>query len=111
MSWRMLQRIGAVLALLLAALLLGADAGEYPGLSRAGIRALARGILPLLLVAGFNLAALDGRKAVRVLALVLNIAFLIAVARMLGSGAPPFVWMALAVATVLVISSGRSVMR
>ena len=109
MRWRLLQRIAAVLAMLLAALLLGADAGEYPALSRAGLRALGRGVLPLLVVASLNLAALDGRRVLRALALVANLLFLGAVLRLVQAGAPPFVWISLAIGVLLVLSSSMRV--
>ena len=109
MSWRLLQRIGVVLTLVLAVLLLGSESAEYPALSAAGLRALARGVLPLLVVAVCNLAALEGRRAVRVLALVLNFVFLGSVLTLARPGAPPFVWMSLVVATLLLIASGMRV--
>ena len=109
MTFRLLQRIGVVLTLVLAALLLGADAPEYPGMTQAGMRALSRGVLPLVIVAGFNFAALDARRAIRVLALIVNVAFLGAMTRIAGAGAPPFVWMGIAVAALLVTASAGRV--
>ncbi len=111
MSWRLLQRVGAVLALALALIVLASDAGEYPGLSRAGLRALSRGVLPLAVVAGLNLAALDERRPALHLALAANIVFLGWMLRFARAGAPPFVWMSIAVAALLVIAAGMRLSR
>ena len=83
-------RAAVVLCLALAALLLAADAGEYPGWSRAGVRALARGVLPLLLVAALNLRALGAGRGWRLGALAANVALLVAALRLVRPGAPPF---------------------
>ena len=107
MSFPLLQRIGVVLTLLLAALMLGADAGEYPGMTRAGMRALSRGAVPLVVVAGLNFLAIRGRRPVRVLAFAINVVFLAAMLRMSRSGAPPFVWIGTAVAALLVAASSE----
>ena len=105
--FRLLLRVAAVLCLLLAALLLSADAGEYPGLSRAGLRALARGALPLLLVAALNLRLLAPtrpRRGWRWAALGGNLLLLGAALRALvPGGAPPFFWMLAVVALLLTI--------
>jgi hypothetical protein len=106
-----LQRIGVIVVLVLAALLLGADSGEYPGWSRAGIVALGRGVVPLLVVAGLNFAAFGGGRTVRVLALATNLVFLGVALRMVRIGAPPFVWMATGAAVLLVVASGGRVLR
>ncbi|MFL5561067.1 MAG: hypothetical protein ACJ79K_06310 [Gemmatimonadaceae bacterium] len=106
MIFRRLQWVGAVVALLLALLLLAADAGEYSGWSRAGLVALGRGVIPLLVVAGLNFAALDGRRAVSLTALIANLVFLGISLRMASAGAPPFVWIAIGSALLLVIASG-----
>ena len=111
MILRGLQRVGVVIALLLALLLLVADAGEYPGRSRAGLLALGRGVIPLLVLAGLNYAALDGRRAVRLLAVVGNLIFLGIALRMASAGAPPFVWLAIGAAMLLVIASVGRVLR
>jgi len=111
MILRRLQRLGVVITLLLALLLLGAEAGEYPGWSRAGLLALGRGVMPLLVVAGLNFAALDGRRTVRLLALVANMVFLGIALRMARAGAPPFVWLAIGAAVLLVIASAGRVLR
>jgi hypothetical protein len=60
-------------------------------------------------VASLNLAALDGRRVLRVLALVANLLFLGAVLRRVQAGAPPFVWISLAIGVLLVLSSSMRV--
>ena len=109
MMWRVLQRVGAVLALVLALLVLGADSGEYPALTLAGVRALIRDLSPLLVVAGLNLAALDGRRLVQLFACIANIFYLGSVLTLARKGAPPFVWMSFVVAAILTISSGMRI--
>lgn len=100
-------RVAVVLCLVLAALLLLVDAQEYPGHSRAAFRALGRGALPLLLVAGLNLLALERRRGAwwRGAALAVNVALLALALRLLRSGAPLGFWLLSAVATLLVVSS------
>jgi hypothetical protein len=102
---RFLLRLAAVLCLLLAALLLGADAGEYPGHSRAGVRALVRGPVPLLLVAALNLRALDAAarwRGWRWTAFGGDLVLLGTTLRLLGrGGAPPSAWLLAAVALLL----------
>jgi hypothetical protein len=81
-----------------SALVLAADIGEYPSLNRAGIRALARGALPLLGLGVINLVALDAppkrwRTVVTWLAVAGNVLLLVRVVRRLAAGAPPITWM------------------
>lgn len=104
-TFRLLLRAASVLCLLLAALLLAVDAREYPGFTRAGARALARGALPLLVVGVLNLRALGAGRGWRIAALVANLLLLAAALRGVGGGAPPFFWMLLAVALLLVAGS------
>ena len=98
-------RLGTVLLLALAALLLGIDAGEYPGLSRAGLRALAQGALPLLVAGLINLRALRAGRGWRWLAVAVNILLLSVALNHVRRGAPPFFWMLLGVACLLVLGS------
>src|SRR4051794_15663350 len=97
-----LLRLAAVLCLLLAALLLAVDAREYPGLTWAGVRALSYGALPLLAVGVLNLRALDAGRSWRLAALVADVILLAVALHDVGRGAPPFFWMRLAAAALLV---------
>jgi hypothetical protein len=101
-----LLRAAAVLCLLLAALLLGADASEYPGLSRAGLRALVQGAVPLLGIGLLNLRAVGAGPPARRLALGADLLLLAWAAAHVGPGYPPFAWMRLAVAMLLVLAAG-----
>ena len=100
---RFLARVAIVFMLALAALLLGADASEYPGLSRAGVRVLARDYLPLVLVAALNLYALDVRPRWRVVALTCNLVLLVTALRRWQAGSPLFVPLFIAGAALLVV--------
>ena len=102
---RRLHQAGIVLTLLLALILIVADAGEYPGFSRAAVRAFSRGALPLLVIAGVNLWALRESSLLWIVALSANAVFLGSVLRMLTSHAPPFFWLAGIVAALLVLCS------
>jgi len=103
--------VGVVACALLAVLALGAHAGEYPLLSRPGIRAVASDVLPLLWAIVLNLVALEVvptgrlRGAGTRLAVVGNVLLLAAGVRPLGPGAPPFPYLLTGVATLLVIGS------
>ena len=99
------QRLAAVLCLALAALHLAADAGEYPGWSRAGLRALAHGALPLLVVGVVNLRAVGAGPRWRAAALACNVALLVVAVGGVRAGAPPFVWLLLGVSVLLVAAS------
>ena len=101
----LLVRLGAVLLLALAALLLGIDAGEYPGLSRAGLRALAQGALPLLVAGAINLQALRAGRIWRWCAITVNILLLAVALNHVRRGSPPFFWMLLGAACLLVLGS------
>jgi hypothetical protein len=102
---RWLLRTASVLCLLLAALLLVVDAREYPGFTSAGLRALARGALPLLAVGVLTLRALGGGRGWRVAAVVASLILLGAALRGVRGGAPPFFWLLLGVAILLVAGS------
>ena len=104
-SFGLVLRAASVLCLLLAALLLAADAREYPGFSRAGLRALARGALPLLAIGVLSLRAVGDGRGWRVAALAANLLLLGAALRGVRGGAPPFFWMLLGVAVLLVVGS------
>src|SRR5690348_15326207 len=97
-----LLRASSVLSLLLAALLLAVDAREYPGLTRAALRALSLGALPLFAVGVLNLGALDAGRRWRLVALLADLTLLAVALRDVGRGAPPFFWMRLGVAALLV---------
>ena len=115
----MLVRVGAVFCLLIAAVVVGAGAGEYPGLTRAGLRFAATEILPLVAVAVLNLAALDGlphgapaARWLRWIALVASVALLADALPHARRGAPPVVWATVASAALLVVASvGRALTR
>ena len=104
-------RAGIVCCLLLAAVVLAADAGEYPAFTRAGMRALVRGSLPLLAIAALHLVALDtpawlrppARRAALGCALTIDVFIALAAARTIRRGAPPMVGLTLAVAIVLAV--------
>jgi hypothetical protein len=98
-------RLAAVLVLALAAILLAADAAEYPGLSRAGLRALGQGALPLLVIGAVNLYALQAGRIARWCAAGANVLLLYVALTRVHRGAPPFFWMLVGVALVLVLSS------
>jgi hypothetical protein len=56
---RIVVRVGAVLLLLIAAILVAVKTSEYPGITRPALRFMATEVLPLIAVAALNLAALD----------------------------------------------------
>jgi hypothetical protein len=101
------------MCLLLAALLLAVDHQEYRALTRAGLRALVRGALPLLALAFAHLVALDppawlgpgAVRAVLVVALVADGALAMAMLGPVRRGAPPLFPMLLAVACLLAIGA------
>jgi hypothetical protein len=110
--FRVLVRVGAVLCLLIAAVVVGAGAGEYPGLTRAGLRFATTEILPLVVVAVANLAALDGPRVgttaarwLHWIAPAANVALLADALPDARRGAPPVVWATIASAAVLVVAS------
>ena len=98
-------RVATVLLLALAALLIGADAAEYPGYSRAGLRALSQGALPLLVIGTINLYALRAGRTARWCAVGVNVVLLGVALRQVHRGAPPFFWMLVGVAALLALSS------
>lgn len=102
-------RIGIVLCLALAAVVLAADHQEYRAPTRAGLRALVRGALPLLALASIHLVALDpptwlrprARGVILALGVVLDVALALGMAGRVLHGAPPVFAMLLAVAGIL----------
>ena len=86
---------GIVLAVGLAATLLLSDAGEYPGISAAALRAFGRGPLPLLLIAALNLRALGAGRGWRLLTSGANLLLLGLAIQRLHRGAPPALWLLL----------------
>lgn len=105
-------RVGVILCLLLAAVLLAVDSREYPGFSRAGVRALLHGALPLLGVAGLHLILLNApsrlrdehRRALIYVAFAVDVLMGLIAARLLRrNGAPVF---ALALLVALVLGAG-----
>lgn len=98
---RGLLRVATVLCLLLAAIVLGADHAEYSQLSRAGLHAMARGVLPLLAIGVLSLRAIDGDRVQRLAAVAGALLILWTGARMLAGGGPPLAYMLVAVALLL----------
>ena len=101
-----------MLCLLIAAVVVGAGAGEYPGLTRAGLAFAATEILPLVAVAIVNLAALDGPRPgttaarwLRGLAAAASVALLVDALPDARRGAPPVVWATVVSAALLVVAS------
>jgi hypothetical protein len=109
--FRVILRIGAVCCLLTSVLILAADAGEYPGWSRAGMRALVAGALPLLGLGVLNLLALDAvppghlRRLLTVLAVAGNSLLLRSGLQLLPPGGPPLGWILTSVAILLLVGS------
>ena len=106
---RVALRVGVVLCLLVAALVLGADSGEYPSLSRPGLRALLRGALPLFGVGALHLLLLDPpdrlrpeyRRALTVLAFAVDVLLGLVAARLMRRNGGPVFAMVFVVAIVL----------
>jgi hypothetical protein len=105
---RVLWRAGIVLCLALAALLLAVDASEYPGFSRPGLRALLFGALPLLVVGAVNLGALSAGRGWRGAAIAGDVALLAVAVPLVRRGGPPFPWLLLVTAVLLVACSAAS---
>jgi len=108
--FRLLARVSAVLCLLLAALLLGADAGEYPGYSVPAMRALVTGTLRLVLPGMLNLAAAGATtpgsaRWLAVAATAANLSLLAWALGHAGVGAPPFFLALPVVAVLLTVAS------
>jgi hypothetical protein len=101
----LVARVATVLLLALAALLIGADAGEYPGYSCAGLRALAHGALPLLAIGTINLYAVRAGRIARSCAVAANLVLLYVALTLVHREAPPFFWMLVGAAFLLVLSS------
>ena len=101
---RIAMRVAIVLCLLLAALVLAADTQEYPGLTRAGMKALAYGALPLFLAGVLNLWAFqhDGRRGPMLTAVAVDLLILGKALTMVRVGSPPLGWMMMSVAALLV---------
>ena len=108
-GFRLLTRVGVILCLLIAAVTLGANSGEYPGLTRAAFRHAAREVLPLLAVGVLNLAALDSRLLksglARWLAPAVNVVLLGYTFTGIRSGAPPIAFALGVAAALLVVGS------
>jgi hypothetical protein len=106
---RSITRTGAVLSLLLAAIGLAADAGEYPHLGAPGLRAFAVTSLPLVAAGLLTLAVVRGpaltSRPLRAVALATNAMLLLWSLTALGGGAPPFFFLRAAVAFVLTVST------
>ena len=106
---RSIARTGAVLSLLLAAIGLAADAGEYPHLGVPGLRAFAATSLPLLATGILTLAAVDRRvrdpRALRLLALGANVVLFVWSLGSLGRGVPPFFPLRAVVAAILAVAA------
>jgi hypothetical protein len=104
-----MSRVGVVHCLLVAAIVLGANAGEYPGLTRAAFRHGAREVLPLVGVAVLNLVALDStlfRAGLRrFVAPTINLILLACALTRLRFGAPPLAFALGASALLLAIGS------
>jgi hypothetical protein len=106
MQWvRPFVLAGIVLGLGLAALLLLSDAGEYPGFSRAALRAFGRGPLPLLVIAALNLRALGAGRGWRLLTFGANLLLLGLAIQRVHHDAPPAIWLLLVVAVLLTLGS------
>ena len=112
-------RTGIVLCLALAALLLAVDSAEYRQLTPAGIRALLRGALPLLGIAGLHMIALDAPRwlqgerlrAVAAVAFTCDVVLAIGAARMLRRNGTPVFAIALVVAVLLGVGSWSALRR
>src|SRR5687767_15483868 len=105
---RITMRVATVLCFLLAALLLAADSQEYPGMTRAGMKALAYGAMPLFLVGALNLWALErDRRDVQSVALAASMLMLGKALTMFRPGAPPLGWMMTSVAALLVATGAE----
>jgi peptidoglycan/LPS O-acetylase OafA/YrhL len=102
---RILWRVGIVMCLALAALLLAVDASEYPGYSRPALRALLFGAVPLLVAGAVNLRALGAVRGWRGAALACNVALVAVALPMARGGGPPFPWLLLGTAVLLVACS------
>jgi hypothetical protein len=106
-----LLRVGIAGCLAAAAITLAADVSEYPSLNRAGIRALAQGALPLLVLGVLNLVAIDApargwRTFVIWLAVAGDVLLLLRVVRFLfSSGAPALIWILGGSAVLLLVGS------
>src|SRR3954464_1495365 len=105
-AFRLVARVGVIVCLLIAAVVLAANTGEYPGLTRPAFRHSAREVLPLVVVAVVNLVALDytSRRA-RLFAPALNVVLLAYTLIRIRSGAPPIAFALCAAAALLVIGS------
>jgi peptidoglycan/LPS O-acetylase OafA/YrhL len=104
-----LVRLGAVVALLSSAVTLAAGSHEYPGTTRPALRFLAYHVLPLAVVAGAGLAALEarGRRARRLAVATLAAAGLLLAATVprAQAGTPPAALAQLASLALLVVGA------
>ena len=107
---RVTIRVVVILLLLVAAVVHGAGANEYPGITRPAVRFMTMEVLPLLAVAVLNLVAFgsDGHghgPVWRGLALASSAALLASSLPHLALDAPP-VFMALPVLTAFLLGLG-----
>ena len=107
---RAAARAGAVLALLYAALVLAAESGEYPALSRPGLGALAEEVLPAAGAAVLTLAALEAPPPTSRwwwwLALAASVALLAQALPNARPGSPPAPFLLAGVAALLAVANG-----
>jgi hypothetical protein len=104
-------RIATAVLLGLAAILLASDAHEYPGYTRAAMRSLVAGTLPLYFAGLLNLLAVDGTARFRWAALVADIFLLAFVLTHLRGGAAPLFWMLGAVSALLTCALSTLIVR
>ena len=105
---RIAVRVVAVLLLLVAAVVHGAGANEYPGITRPALRFITTEVLPLLAVAVLNLvayASARGQPVWRGLALASSVVVFASLVPQVQRGAPP-VFIALPVLTALLLGLG-----
>jgi hypothetical protein len=102
---RVVVRIGAVLLLIVAAIVLAVGIGEYPGITRPALRYMLTEVLPLTAVAGLNFAAFGGDAPVsewrRALALAASAGLLAVSIPDFRQGAPPVTLAVTALAAIL----------
>lgn len=104
--WRLLLRVASVLCLLLAALVLAADHQEYRQLTRAGMRALLEGVLPLVVTALVSLRAQRGDGSWPGIAFFADFILLVRALQHLSRGSQPPMWpMIAAVATAMLLGA------
>ena len=107
---RVAIRTIAVVLLLVAAVVHGAGANEYPGITRPSLRFLATAVLPLLAVAVLNVIAFGSNRRSpvwRALALASSASLLAASLPHVERGAPP-VFIALPILSALLLALGAT---